>query len=145
MLLNHMWTPQLNAVLGSLVVTIGCWLIWGEMPLALSVVVCLCTAAFLTWQGSSIAIVWAWATLLLGVESLAWPIVTMARVRMATEEPSEQQMGQILTAVLFGLLSSIFWLTFAYGIFKWIWRKEAEVAASASNEELGRQIGQKPH
>ena len=139
-----MWTPQLNAVLGSLVVTMGCWLMWSEMPLALAVVVALCTAAFLTWQGSSIAIVWAWATLLLGVESLAWPIVTMARVRMATEEPTEQQLGQILTAVLFGLFSSIFWLTFAYGIFKWVKRKEAEAAASASNEEPGRQVGQKP-
>ena len=141
---NQMWTPQLNAILGSLVVTIGSWLMWGEMPLASAVVVALCIAAFLTWQGSSIAIVWAWATLLLGVESLAWPIVTMARVRMATEEPTEQQLGQILTAVLFGLFSSIFWLTFAYGIFKWVKRKEVEAAASASNEEPGRQVGQKP-
>lgn len=139
-----MWTPQLNAVLGSLAVTIGFWLTWGEMPLALTVVVALCTAAFLTWQGSSIAIIWAWATLLLGVESLAWPIVTMVQVRMAVAEPTDQQMGQILIAVLFGLFSSIFWLTFAYGIFKWVSRKEAEAAASASNKEPRRQVGQKP-
>ena len=144
MLSNHMGTPQLNAVLGSLVVTMGCWLMWGEMPLALAVGIALCTAAFLTWQRSSIAIVWAWATLLLGVESLAWPIVTMARVRMATEEPTEQQMGQILTAALFGLFSSIFWLTFAYGTFKRVWRKEAEAATSASHKEPIRQVGQKP-
>ncbi len=137
-----MWTPQLNAVLGSLAVTVGFWLTWGEMPLALTVVVALCAAAFLTWQGSSIAVVWAWATLLLGVESLAWPIVTMVRVRMAVAEPTDEQMGQILIAVLFGLLSSIFWLTFAYGIFKWVWRKE--VAASASDREPRRQVGQKP-
>ena len=121
-----MWTPQLNAILGSLAVTIGFWLTWGEMPLALAVVVALCTAAFLTWQGSSIAIVWAWATLLLGVESLAWPIVTMVEVRMSAAEPTDEQMGRILIAVLFGLFSSIFWLTFAYGIFKWVRRKEAE-------------------
>jgi len=139
-----MWTPQLNAVLGSLAVTIGFWLTWGEMPLALTVVVALCAAAFLTWQGSSIAVVWAWATLLLGVESLAWPIVTMVQVRMAVAEPSDEQMGHILIAVLFGLFSSIFWLTFAYGIFKWVWRKDAEAAASASNKEPRRQIGQKP-
>jgi len=139
-----MGTPQLNAILGSLVVTIGFWLMWGEMPLALTVVVALCTATFLTWQASSIAIVWAWATLLLGVESLAWPIVTMARVRMAAAEPTEQQMGQILTAALFGLFSSIFWLTFAYGIFKRVWRKEAEAATSASHKEPIRQVGQKP-
>ena len=91
-----MWTPQLNAVLGSLAVTIGFWLTWGEMPLALTVVVALCAAAFLTWQGSSIAVVWAWATLLLGVESLAWPIVTMVQVRMAVAEPTDEQMGHIL-------------------------------------------------
>ncbi|MGH7205459.1 MAG: hypothetical protein ACREI2_04540 [Nitrospiraceae bacterium] len=139
-----MWTPQLNAVLGSLAVTIGFWLTWGEMPLALAVVVALCTAAFLTWQGSRIAIVWAWATLLLGVESLAWPIVTMVQIRLTVAEPTDEQMGRILTAVLFGLFSSIFWLTFAYGIFKWVWRKEAEAAASASNKELRRQVGQKP-
>jgi hypothetical protein len=138
-----MWTPQLNAVLGSLAVTIGFWLTWGEMPLALTVVVALCAAAFLTWQGSSIAVVWAWATLLLGVESLAWPIVTMVQVRMAVAEPTDEQMGHILIAVLFGLFSSIFWLTFAYGIFKWVSRKEAEAAASASNEEPRRQVGQK--
>ena len=113
------------------------------MPLALTVVVALCAAAFLTWQGSSIAVVWAWATLLLGVESLAWPIVTMVQVRMAVAEPTDEQMGQILIAVLFGLFSSIFWLTFAYGIFKWVWRKE--VAALASDREPRRQVGQKPH
>ncbi len=138
-----MWTRQLNAVLGSLAVTIGFWLTWGEMPLALAVVVALCTAAFLIWQGSTIAAIWAWATMLLGVESLAWPIVTMVQVRMTVAEPTDEQMGRILTAVLFGLFSSIFWLTFAYGIFKWIWRKEAEAAASASNKEHGRQVGQK--
>lgn len=138
-----MWTPQLNAVLASLAVTIGFWLTWGEMPLALAVVVAVCAAAFLTWQGSSIAVVWAWATLLLGVESLAWPIVTMVQVRMAVAEPTDEQMGQILIAVLFGLFSSIFWLTFAYGIFKWVWRKE--VAALASDREPRRQVGQKPH
>ena len=137
-----MWTPQLNAILGSLAVTIGFWLTWGEMPLALAVVVALCTTAFLTWLGSSIAIVWAWATLLLGVESLAWPIVTMVQVRMTVAEPTDEQMGRILIAVLFGLFSSIFWLTFAYGIFKWVRRKEAE--ASVSNKEPGRQVGQKP-
>lgn len=139
-----MWTPQLNAILGSLVVTIGFWLMWGEMPFALAVVVALCAAGFLVWQGSTIAAVWAWATLLLGMESLAWPIVTMARVRMAAAEPTEQQMGQILTAVLFGLFSSIFWLTFAYGIFKWARRNEAEAAAPSSNREPRRHVGQKP-
>jgi len=141
---NLMWTRQFNAVLGGLAVTIGFWLTWGEMPLALAFAVALCTVAFLIWQCSSIAIVWAWSTFLLGVESLAWPIVTMVQVRLTAAEPTDEQMGRILTAVLFGLFSSIFWLTFAYGIFKWVWRKEAEAAASASNKELRKQVSQKP-
>ncbi|MBI4401248.1 MAG: LapA family protein [Nitrospirae bacterium] len=113
-----MWKPRLNAVLGSLVVTFGFWLFWGELPLELAVAMALGIGAFLAWQGTTVAIVWAWATLLLGMESLAWPVVTMVRIRMASAEPTEQEMGTILTAVLFGLFSSIFWLTFSYGIFK---------------------------
>lgn len=119
-----MWTPQLNALLGSLVVTVGFWLTWGEMSSALTAVLALGAAGFLVWRGSTIALVWAWATLLLGLESLAWPIVTMVRVRMASAEPSDQEMGLILTAVLFGLFSSIFWLTFSYGIFKRMGNRE---------------------
>lgn len=113
-----MWTPRVNTVLGSIVVTVGFWLTWGEMSPALMVGLALGVAVALDWLGSTIARVWAWATLLLGLESLAWPIVTMVRIRMTSAEPSDQEMGLILTAVLFGLFSSIFWLTFSYGIFK---------------------------
>lgn len=113
-----MWMVRINAVLGSLVVTLGFWLIWEEFPLTFAVAMALVVAGFLVWQGSTIAAIWAWVTLLLGLESLAWPIVTMVQVRMALAEPTEQQMGGILTAVLFGLVSSIFWLTFSYGIYK---------------------------
>ena len=118
-----------NAVLGSLVVTVGFWLVWGDMSLALALVVALGVAAVLAWRGSTVAEVWAWVTALLGLESLAWPVVTMIRIRMQSTEPTEQEMGRILTAVLFGLFSSIFWLTFAYGIFRWIGRKKEAVQA----------------
>jgi hypothetical protein len=33
-------------------------------------------------------------------------------------------MGDILTSVLFGLFSGIFWMTFAWGIYKRMERKE---------------------
>ncbi|MEK7267929.1 MAG: hypothetical protein AAB093_00860 [Nitrospirota bacterium] len=115
---------RINAVLGSLVVTLGFWLIWEEFPLTFAVAMALVVAGFLVWQGSTIAAIWAWVTLLLGLESLAWPIVTMVQVRMALAEPTEQQMGRILTAVLFGLVSSIFWLTLSYGIYKRMVRGE---------------------
>lgn len=113
-----MWTPQLNAVLGSVVVTVGFWLTWGEFPLAGVVMLAVGVAGFLVWRGSTIAAVWAWTTLLLGVESLSWPIVTMIRIRQSGSDPTAQEMGQILTSVLFGLFSAIFWVTFSYGLFK---------------------------
>lgn len=119
-----MWTPKLNAVLGSLVVTLGFWMLWGEAPVVFLVAVALATAGFLAWRGGTVAVVWTWATLLLGLESIAWPIVTMVRVRLVSAEPNEQQMGDILTSVLFGLFSGIFWMTFAWGIYKRMERKE---------------------
>jgi hypothetical protein len=89
----------------------------------------LTVAGFLAWRSSTIAAVWAWTTLLLGVESLSWPIVTMVRIRLSGSEPSEEQMGLILTSVLFGLFSAIFWITFSYGIVKWM-RKGQEASTN---------------
>ncbi len=121
---------QLNAVLGSLVVTLGFWLVWGQLPVLLFALVGLGVAAFLLWRAETIGAVWAWATLLLGVESFAWPVATMVQVKLTSDQgaqPTDEQMGLILTAVLFGLFSSIFWLTFSYGLFKrMVWRKESE-------------------
>jgi hypothetical protein len=125
-----MWTPKLNAVLGSLVVTLGFWMLWGEAPVVFLVAVALATAGFLAWRGGTVAVVWTWATLLLVLESIAWPIVTMVRVRLVSAEPNEQQMGDILTSVLFGLFSGIFWMTFAWGIYKRMERKEEEARTS---------------
>jgi hypothetical protein len=121
-----MWTLRLNAALASLVVTLGLWMIWATLPLPVTLAVALGVGMFFTWQAATTGAVWAWATLFLGLESLAWPIVTMVTLRLSTDEPSEQQMGMILTAVLFGLFSAIFWLTFSYGIFQWMRRKAGE-------------------
>ena len=112
------WSPQLNALLGSLVVAVGAWLAWDSFSLWEIVLVAGGAAGFLIWQGRTIGLVWAWATLLLGVESLAWPIVTMVEVRSITIEPTDEQMGTILSAVLMGLVSAVFWITFSYGLFK---------------------------
>ena len=80
---------------------------------------------FLWWQGRSIGIVWAWTTLALGIESMAWPIVTMIQIGCGREQPTEEQMGTILNAVLFGLFSSVFWVTFAFGLFKRVRERNA--------------------
>lgn len=111
-------SPQLNALLGSLVVAAGAWLAWGSFSPWGVVLVAGGAAGFLIWQGRTIGLVWAWATLLLGLESLAWPIVTMVQFRSITTEPTDEQLGTMLSAVLTGLVSAVFWITFSYGFFK---------------------------
>ncbi len=112
------WSPQLNALLGSLVVAAGAWLAWDSFSPWGVFLVAGGVAGFLIWQGRTVGLVWAWATLLLGLESLAWPIVTVVQVRSTTTEPTDEQMGTILSAVVTGLLSAIFWITISYGLFK---------------------------
>ena len=112
------WSLQLNALLGSLVVAAGAWLAWDSFPLWEVFLIAGGVAGFLIWQGRTIGLVWAWATLLLGVESLAWPIVMMVQLRSTTMEPTDEQMGTILSGVLTGLVSAVFWITFSYGFFK---------------------------
>ena len=112
------WSPQLNALLGSLVVAAGAWLAWDSLPVWGVFLIGGVVAGFLMWQGRTIGLVWAWATLLLGLESFAWPIVTMVQFRSITTEPTDEQLGAMLSAVLMGLVSAVFWITFSYGFFK---------------------------
>jgi hypothetical protein len=133
-----MGSRQLNAVLGSLVVTFGLWLIWADAPLVILALGAVMLAALLYWRSRSLPAVWMWATGLLGLESLAWPMLTMIRVKMMGREPTEQEMGIILTAMLFGLFSSIFWLTFSYGIFKRFVRMPPEVPPQGRQTGSGR-------
>jgi hypothetical protein len=124
------WSPQINALLGSLVVAAGAWLAWDSFSPWGVFLVAGVVAGFLIWQGRTIGLVWAWATLLLGLESLAWPIVTMVQIRSTTTEPTDEQMGTILSAVVTGLLSAVFWITLSYGLFK---RAGQPFAASSTN------------
>lgn len=116
-----LWTRRLQAGSGSVAVTIGFWMLWPSISAAEAFGIALLVAAFLIWRGSTSAHIWAWTTLLLGLESLAWPVSTIVQERMTEGEPSAEQMGQILTAMLFGLFAGVFWITFAYGIWaRWI-------------------------
>jgi hypothetical protein len=112
------WSPQVNALLGSLVVTAGAWLAWDSIPAWGVFLITGVVVGFLLWQGRTIGLVWAWATLLLGLESLAWPILTMIQIRSITTEPTDEQLGTMLSAILTGLVSAVFWITFSYGFFK---------------------------
>lgn len=128
------WTPPLNALLGSLVVAAGAWLAWDSLSVWAVFLITGVVAGFLIWRGRTIGLVWAWATLLLGLESLAWPIVTMVQVRSTTTEPTDEQLGTMLSAGLTGLVSAVFWITFSYGFFK---RARQPIAASPTDVTEG--------
>jgi len=113
-----LWAPQLNAILGGLVVAVGAFLAWDSLTMTGAGMVFVAAAGFLWWQGRTPGLVWAWSTLLLGFESFAWPVLTMAQIRSLTTEPTDEQMGTILSAVLMGLFSAVFWIAFSYGLFK---------------------------
>jgi hypothetical protein len=144
-MLTTWWSPQLNALLGSLVVAAGAWLAWNSFSPWEVFLVAGGVAAFLIWRGRTIGLVWAWATLLLGLESLAWPIVTMVQVRSTTTEPTDEQLGTILSAVLTGLVSAVFWITFSYGFFKRAGQPITASSADATeNNPPAPQSGQHP-
>ena len=112
-----MW-HQLNAVLGSLAVTVGLWLLIGALPVFIGIILAIALAILLAWKSPSIGTTWAICTFMLGVESLAWPVMQMSDLQKLGPEPSLEELQRIFTAVLFGLFSGVFWMTFAYGIFK---------------------------
>ena len=112
------WTLRINAVLGSLVVATGAWLAWEALAGVGGLMILVSAGCFLLWRGRTIRVIWAWSTLFLGIECLAWPIITMLRIRSATAQPSDEEMGTILSAVLMGLFSAVFWIAFSYGLFK---------------------------
>jgi hypothetical protein len=139
------WGPQLNALLGSLVVAAGAWLAWDSFSLWEVLLIAGGVAGFLIWQGRTIGLIWAWVTLLLGLESLAWPIITMVQVRSITTEPNDEQMGTILSAVLMGLFSAVFWITFSYGFFKRASRPSAVSSIEATENHPPASQSERPH
>lgn len=117
----RIWTPQLNALLASCTVAAGAWLAWDALSPIGVLLVTVGVAGWLLWHGQTIGLVWAWATLLLGLESFSWPVLTMVQINRATAQPTEEQMGTILSAIVAGLLSAVFWVSFSYGLFKRDW------------------------
>jgi hypothetical protein len=82
---------------------------------------------------------------LLGIESLAWPIVTMVEVRSITTEPTDEQMGTMLSAVLTGLLSAVFWITLSYGLFKRSGQPIAASSTDATESHPSASRSERPH
>ncbi|MDF0664494.1 MAG: hypothetical protein P0119_00315 [Nitrospira sp.] len=130
----------LNQFLGTLVAAVGFWLLWGGSVSPVVVVGWALTAwLFLWFMTESITELWAWATLLLGLESFAWPLVLMIQLRGQAESLPESEMGTILSAVVLGLFSSVFWISFSYGLFKRARKLTTSVhAEQAATEPISR-------
>ena len=125
LLLMSEWTPKLNAVAAGVVVTFGFTMAWNPIPVSWAVLAGLGFTALLVWLGTTPKHVWAWACLSLGLESLSWPAVQMIKLQISgVTEPNEDQMVELLHAGVFGVIFATFWLTFAYGVFRWIKRGE---------------------
>lgn len=108
----------LNVLLGSLVAAVGFWLLWESASPLLVAGWALAVAGLLWSRVRTVAEVWAWTTLLLGLESFARPVILMIQLKSASGTPSEEEMGTILSAVVLGLFSSVFWVSFSYGLFR---------------------------
>ncbi len=121
-----------NAVLGSMIVTIGLWLLLGHLELPVTVVLVVGFTLILTKVSPTIWHVWAWSTMLLGIESLAWPFLTMSQIPDLGPEPPLEDMQRVFTSVLFGLFSGVFWLTFSYGIYRRIHPKAPQSESPSS-------------
>jgi len=120
----------LNLCLGTLVVVVGFWLIWGGTVSPVLVVGwALIVGLFLWLMTESITGLWAWSTLLLGLESFVWPWVLMVQLRGQAESLPESEMGTILSAVVLGLFSSVFWISFSYGLFQRACRMDSAPSA----------------
>jgi hypothetical protein len=130
------WTPQLHALLGGLVIAMGIFVMWEQAALLLTVLIGAAATTFLLWKGRSIGTVWAWTTLGLGLESMTWPIVTMVQLRISGSQPTEEQMETILNAVIFGLFTSVFWVTFAFGLFKRLREQQAPPAQATASTPI---------
>jgi hypothetical protein len=118
----------LNCLLGILVAVVGFWLIWGTLAPIVVLGWALVVGIFLWLKAESITEIWAWATLLLGLESFAWPVVLMIQLKGPSESLPEAEMGTILSAVVLGLFASVFWISFSYGLFKRAWRTDQSLS-----------------
>ena len=119
------WTPKLNALAAGVLVTIGFTMVWNPIPVSWAVGAGFGFTALLVWLGTTPRHVWAWACLFLGLESLSWPFVEMVKLRMSgVLEPTEDQIKELVGTAFLGIFFATFWLTFAYGIFRWIKRTD---------------------
>ena len=132
--MTHTPTLVVNAVLGAMAVTVGLWFLRGDLSSSVTIVIIVGLTILYTKVCPTAAHVWMWSTLLLGVESLAWPFQLIGELEQYGAEPPLEEMSKVFTAVLFGVFSGIFWLTFAYGIYRRTQPKTEEPSPLTSNQ-----------
>ncbi|RMH07843.1 MAG: hypothetical protein D6704_04360 [Nitrospirae bacterium] len=120
----------INAVLGSMVIVVGLWFLMGGISLPVTVVLVVVFTVAGIRMCPTVSHIWMWSTLCLGLESLAWPVQTMGALSHAGPEPPLEDMKRVFTAVLFGLFSGVFWLTFAYGLYRRTQHQHAPLTSS---------------
>ena len=130
----HIPTLLINAVLGAMAVTVGLWFLQGDLSSSVTIIIIVGLTILYAKVCPTAAHVWMWSTLLLGVESLAWPFQLLGELEQYGAEPPLEEMSKDFTAVLFGVFSGIFWLTFAYGIYRRTQPKTEEPSPLTSNQ-----------
>ena len=94
-----------NAVLGAMAVTGGFWFLQGGLSLAVTVTVVVGLMVVLAKTCPSVAHVWMWSTLLLGLESLAWPFLMLGRTSTIRSRTASRRNEQSLYR---GVVRSVF-------------------------------------
>jgi len=130
----HIPTLLINAVLGAMAVTVGLWFLQGDLSSSVTIIIIVGLTILYAKVCPTAAHVWMWSTLLLGIESLAWPFQLIGELEQYGSEPPLEEMSKVFTAVLFGVFSGIFWLTFAYGIYRRTQPKTEESIPLTSNQ-----------
>ena len=108
----------INAVLGAIAVTVGLWFLQGDLSSSITVVMIVGLTILYAKVCPTTGHIWMWSTMLLGLESLSWPFQMVGELEQFGPEPPLEDMQRVFTAVMFGVFSGVFWLTFAYGIFR---------------------------
>ena len=132
--MTHTPTLVVNAVLGAMAVTVGLWFLQGDLSSSVTIVIIVGLTILYAKVCPTAVHVWMWSTLFLGVESLAWPFQLIGELEQYGSEPPLEEMSKVFTAVLFGVFSGIFWLTFAYGIYRRTQPKTEEPSPLTSNQ-----------
>ncbi|NJN69647.1 MAG: hypothetical protein HC801_04740 [Nitrospira sp.] len=133
----------LNLALGTAVATVGFWLIWGSVSPFIVFGWAITVGLFLWVMADSISKVWAWSTLVLGIESFVWPLVLMVQLKGASDTVPEAEMGTILSAVVLGLFSSVFWVSFSYGLFNRALKADSAPSKDRPAQLLGSRVTKK--